>query len=639
MVAGVGRDQEPAYTQEELEQLDIIREVLMSMPAKDRWRAGNEALRALWPDVLDYIRHTYVIKTKVIGERVLFKPNYAQRRMWDDVIEPAIRANRPLRVIILKARQLGFSTFIQMLFYAWCELESVRNAITVSYSEDSTVELFQKTIFTRRHHWFPWPHRRDRSNKLELTNESSMHAQTAGTDTVGRSHTFHYAHCSEVPMWVDADEAFTSLLQAVPDQPGTCIFIESTARGATGPFYDQWRAAERGESGYAPFFAPWFWDPEYVIDVPVDARRAFEEQMDFDERLLVSQFKLTLEQLHWRRRCIKDKCAGSVKKFQQEYPSTAEEAFLTSGSPCFDAHAVARLAQNARPALWTGEISLLKPRTGGESFECNLVRTPAGHLRIWDHADPGREYVIGADVAEGRVRDKNLSARRKLISYGDRQPDYSSASVVELHTGLHVASWHGTVNPHEFASILHAMGLHFNNALLVVEVNGPGYATVICLVEQMRYPKMYRTRQYAVSEASGLATEFGWRTLPQTREQLMFQITQALDEGNLFTRDAKLIDEMRTMERDPNGLPRAMGSNKDDRVFSFALAMQGRYDVFGGRQERPGTQRAVKRSPDQWVWDHVQAQMEQSARERSGGGAGRRFTSPRHLGDLPRRVL
>lgn len=629
-LAGTGREQEPGYTPDEIQQLEDFRPYLDDAAPELRWSMGQSLLRTMWPDTLDYIRKTHVIKTKRVGERVLFKPNFAQRRFYEEVAKPAIRDNRPIRCVNLKARQLGFSTFYQSLFYEWCDRDSTRTAMTVSYSAESTLELFQKTLFVRRNQWFARPHRRDRNNILELNNDSTFFARTAGTDTVGRGDTYHYLHCSEVPMWPDADEAFTSLMQAVPDQPGTCVILESTARGAADPFYEQWRAAGRGESEFVQFFAPWHWNPEYRREIPDgDYRVRFSASLDLEERRLAERFKLDLEQLFWRRWCIANNCQGSTNKFKQEYPSSAEEAFLTTGSPCFDAHAVAQLADNSRPALWTGDISLLRPE-GGASFGVNMSPAPAGSLRLWDHPIPGREYVIGADVAEGRVRDKGLSARRKLVSYSDRKPDYSAACVIELETGLHVGSWHGTLNPYEYATVLYAIGQHFNNALLVVEVNGPGIATITCLAEQLRYPRLYRTRQYAVMENPGMSTAYGWRTLPQTREQLMFRLTEALAEGNLFTRDGKLIDEMRTMVRDPNGQPRAMGSNKDDRVFGLALALQGKYDVFGGRQERPGaTKPAVHKLPDSDVWAYVNRVLEQSARARSQPTGSSR--PPRHL--------
>lgn len=605
-LAGTEGQQEAGYTPEEIDALCELKKLLEPLDPKSRIEEGRVQLREMWPDDLLYIRKTHWIKTKNPGERVLFKPNYAQQRFYRDVIEKCRKQARPIRAIILKARQLGFSTFMQSWQYEQCDRHPNRTSLTVSYDKTSTEELFQKPIFVRRNQWFTQQCRRDRNNVIELVNDSTFFTRTAGNSSGGRSQTFHHVHCSEIPMWSDADEMLASVLPAVPNREDTSIVFESTAKGATGPFYAEWIKADRGESDFIPFFAPWFWDPDYSLPFPSKGYESeFAGTLNLEERRLMERHDLTLQQLHWRRQKIRDEC-HTVRKFQQEYPSSAEEAFLTTGSPVFDAHAVSQLAGNAVPPLWRGEISLLKPEESGRDPTHHLQSSPAGHLRVWDEPKAKVEYVVGADIAEGRVRDKGLSGRKKIISYSDYQPDYSAACVVELESGLHVASWHGSINTFDFAAVLYAMALYYNQALVVPEINGPGIATVTCLVETLRYPKVYRSRQYAVMQNPGMATQYGWRTLPHTREHLMFRITEALTQGNLWTRDKQLIDEIRTMERDPNGNPRAIGNNKDDRVFALALALQGRYDVFGGQQERPGQDaKPVRREPDAWIWDQV----------------------------------
>jgi hypothetical protein len=614
-VAGMDDQEEPGYTPAEIDYLEEIRTDLLRIPENLRDDQGRQLIRHLWQDPLTYIRKTHFIKTKKPGRVVLFKPNYVQQKLYDAMQVPA-KKNRPVLVVILKARQLGCSTFIQSLFHEWMDREPTRSALTISYSSESTVELFQKTLFVRRNQWFPRRAIRDRGKILELDNDSTFFAKTAGTDSVGRGDTFHYLHCSEIPMWPDADEAFTSAMQCVPSEPATCIILESTARGAVGPFYDEWSKSEDGRSDFIPFFAPWFWDPDYTRPFPSKSYEGeFAASLNLEERRLAERHGVTNEQLHWRRWAIANRCQGSVNKFKQEYPSTAQEAFLTTGSPVFDAVAVNELQHNCVPAIWHGGITLNRDQSQKPTYE--LTEMPAGNLHLWDWPAEKREYVIGADMAEGKVRDKKMSTRRKLVSYSDYQPDYTAGYVIELETGLHVASWHGTINPFDFAFVLYAMGLFYNNALVVPEVNGPGIATVTCLVEQLRYPRVYRARQYALLQQGDLAQQFGWRTLPHTREHLMFRITEAISTNNLFTRDARLVKELRTMERDPNGNPRATGSNKDDRVFALALALQGRYDVFGGTQDRPGNTAAPKQlDPDKRVWDQVYQRMEAIERNR-----------------------
>jgi hypothetical protein len=160
-------------------------------------------------------------------------------------------------------------------------------------------------------------------------------------------------------MWADAGETLNSALQAVPAKPDTSIIFESTAKGAVGQFYDDWRAAEGGRSDYVPIFAPWFWDPEYVLELPsADAENAFGRTLDLVERRLVEQHKLRLAQVAWRRWKIRNDLQGSEAKFRQEYPSTPTEAFLTTGTPVFNADTIESLESNAVRPLWTGDIHL-----------------------------------------------------------------------------------------------------------------------------------------------------------------------------------------------------------------------------------------------------------------------------------------
>ncbi len=203
-----------------------------------------------------------------------------------------------------------------------------------------------------------------------------------------------------------------------------------------------------------------------------------------------------------------------------------------------------------------------------------LTVIPSGRLRIWDHPRDGCEYVIGADMAEGRVRDRSANMRRKLFSYSNEQPDYTAACVIERTSALHVASWHGKVQPDQFVTALFALGLYYHGALIVPEVNGPGVVLVDGLM-RLGYPALYRSRVFNYVDQDPLRDEMGWRTTNINRPLLISRVAEALTIHGI-TRDAKLVDEMRTMEIDANGVARARGHNKDDRVMAFALALQGR---------------------------------------------------------------
>ena len=353
---------EEYYPDREVGELLQLKRALARLPEAERGAAGRAALRAMWPTEQQYIEKTHFIKTKGDDGQVLkqLRFNHAQQRFYDDVICEGRRQNKPIRAIILKARQLGFSTFIQSWMFEQVDRERSRNALTLSYDEPSTNELFGKSKHVYDHSWFARPIKRKSATALELKdNGGAIHARTSGNLSAGRGDTYQIAHFSEVPMWADAGETLTSAKQAIALAAGTAVFIESTAKGAMGEFYDAWCAAEAGRGSYYPFFAPWFWDPAYALAFPTDDHRnAFGRTLDIAERRLVERHKLSLEQLHWRRIKIADDLEGSEAKFRQEFPSDPKEAFLTTGSPVFSADGVAQLEDNATRPAWRGHIHL-----------------------------------------------------------------------------------------------------------------------------------------------------------------------------------------------------------------------------------------------------------------------------------------
>lgn len=352
---------EALYDSRELDKFDEVRGHLNTIQDDgERARYGNRILEAMWPYLDERIQKTHWIATKDVGVVTLFKWNRAQRRFYERIREVE-KQKRPVRVIVLKARQLGFSTWVQSYQWAQCAMHPNRNALTVSFDDVSTIEMFQKVQLIRRRLWFPPEAQRDRGELIELKSGSTFHLRTAGNKSAGRSQTIHSLHLSECAMWDNADEVLTSLLQAVPSKPGTFVVYESTAQGAVGSFYEKWRAAERGESDDIAFFAPWHEDPEYRLEFATsDERNRFGRSLDHSESVLADRHGLTLEQLAWRRWKIRNDCGGSIPKFKQEFPSTASEAFLSTGAAVFDPDAVDALERECHPAAWIGEIELSK---------------------------------------------------------------------------------------------------------------------------------------------------------------------------------------------------------------------------------------------------------------------------------------
>jgi hypothetical protein len=251
-----------------------------------------------------------------------------------------------------------------------------------------------------------------------------------------------------------------------------------------------------------------------------------------------------------------------------------------------------------------------------------LVSGRGGRLQIWDHPKVRSRYSIGADVATGKVRDRTRSARAELYSYSNQRPDYSAVIIVEVETGLHVASWHGYIQPTEFYPVLAALGYYYNNALIVPEINGPGLAVVEGLTLKLQYPNVYRSKVWNKPDSDMMGGDWGWRTSQNTRPILIARVDESVNQEILFTRDKDLIRELRTMQIDETGIPRAKGKDKDDRVFALGLALQGRFELLYGTLNQE-EQASHLSQADQQVWDQIKKQQEASSRGRSASSSNR----------------
>lgn len=247
-----------------------------------------------------------------------------------------------------------------------------------------------------------------------------------------------------------------------------------------------------------------------------------------------------------------------------------------------------------------------------------LIYATNGKLRIWREPTKTEEFVIGADTSEGRVRDRGAGKSKLGASIMTDRPDRSAAVVLEKETGEHVATWHGWIDPVEFAVCLGALGLYYNTALLVPEINSMGVAVVSKLVDDIQYPRIYRSRVIAQVSADPLTNTFGWRTTQANRPLLIARIHEQLNTEQLWTHDPVLIDELRTMEYDEIGVPRARGKNKDDLVMALGMALQGRYELLHGQldeaaEEHPDVDPETKR-----IWSLVQQNLHGTDRSRPG---------------------
>ena len=496
----------------------------------------KEVRKRLYSDFPYYAKAALRIRTKA-GQIEPLTLNPAQE-ILDAAVSKQMKAEGKIRIIILKARQQGLSTYTGGYLYFSVSQQKARKAMVITHHADSTRALFDMT--KRYHENCPEalkPHTKYSSRK-EISFDvldSSYVVATAGGDSVGRGETLTHVHCSELAFWPKntAPDIWNGLIQAVPNTENTAVFVESTANGVSGVYYDLWRGAVEGKNGFVPVFIPWFTDPTYREEAPDNFERTPEEEE------LCETYDLDNEQLMFRRRKV---AQNGIDLFKQEYPSEPDEAFLTTGRPVFN------LEQLTKALNTTRDVEQRLALEAGEFAENNR-----GELTTYRKLVPGEQYVIGADVAMG-------------INNGD----YSVAQVLDSKK-RQVATWRGRVHPDYFAEILQALGFYYNEALIIVENNGHGILTCTRLGKDYAYPNFYT--EVVIDKLTDKETvKLGFTTTAKTKPLIIDELRADFRDDAIELNDKVTIREMLTYVVSQSGAMEAEHGCYDDCVMSLALA-------------------------------------------------------------------
>lgn len=497
------------------------------------------------------------------GKKVPFEINIHQKAI-NEAIERQREEGKPVRIVVLKPRKTGSSTYSEGELFR-CVLFHPADALIVSKDQKSTDYLFE--IARRFYDSLPEDERPilDRSNVRELrfkprsTDElaGSIFVATAGRDTTGRSFTPLYLHCSEVAFYPEAEIVMTSLLNSVPDTPESMVIIESTANGMGGYFHRMWELARNGSSGFEAVFLSWKNFVKYSMAVP-DAR-LFELSLNPTEKKLRKQHDLTLEQLYWRRWTIATKLNGDEEKFRQEFPLTAEEAFLTSGRGRLDREIIQQW-QTSDPIK-----GFLQSESDYDQKRLAFIPSKEGWLSVWRRPQSGHQYVIGADVAEGIETEG--ATREDLY-------DHCSADILDAGTGEQVAQIHGDFEPDEYGRMLAMVGKWYNTAFIGVERNNNGQTTLNELGHTDYPTASIFSRTFTPDGGRYSTPQQGWLTTVVTRPNLINRLAQGIRERAFIVNSARTQQECLSFVIKKNGRVEAQSGSKDDCVISLGIALE-----------------------------------------------------------------
>lgn len=504
---------------------------------------------------MDYIENCLKIKTKS-GTVVPFRLNDAQRKLYA-VAKRQQDAGKPVRLIILKARQLGFSTLTEGLIFHACATRKNVNALIVAHREDATANLFRMSKLFYDELPAPVKPMLRASNAQELVFEnpsklrserearpglrSRIRCATAGGRGIGRSDTLQCVHLSEYAFWPDGADGKAStlagILQAVPSLPGTMVVIESTANGFED-FKERWDAAVAGENDFEPVFFAWFENPDYSMPVVPGTEWTPEE------RDLKAAYQLTDEQLQWRRWCIANNCGGSLDMFRQEYPASPGEAFLHSGTGVFDNEQIVLRLER-----------LPEPAGRGEFTDGEWTESETGAITLYELPEDGVPYVLGGDTAgEGS--------------------DYFTAIVIDNVSGRIAAKLRQKYSEPEYVRQIYELGRFYNDALVAIETNFSTYP--VMKLQEMEYLNQY-SREREDTYTRQMKKSYGFRTDRQSRPRAIANLVEVFSSHPEWFTDRELLEEMLTFCYNEDHRPEALAGKHDDLVMGAAITYAVRH--------------------------------------------------------------
>lgn len=441
------------------------------------------------------------------GQLVPLVANAAQRRFEE---------LRGRQNIVLKARQMGITTWVAGRFFLKTILRPGTLTLEVAHTQAAAESIFR--MVQRMWEELPeelrkGPLARGRANVRQMTfpkMDSEYRVGSACEPNVGRGLSLQNLHCSEVGRWPGDAGATLAGLRAALTPDGELV-MESTPNGAYGGFYQEWSA---GAAELVRHFLPWWLEPAYA-GAAIAAERLTEP-----ERLLMERHGLTAAQIGFRRGL--EAQYGGLRA--QEFAEDAETCFRATGTCCFEVEALElRMQETDAPR---------QIRRGGA-------------LEIWLGPTPGCKYVVAVDPAGG-----------------GEDGDFAAAQVVELRTGLQCAELQERLRPAELARVAAELAREYGGAALAVERNNHGAAVLAYLETRERYAAIWR--------AGG--GEPGWLTTAASKPEMIARLGSLLEQTPQRFMSRRLLAECRTFVAGERGRTAAAGGAHDDLVMAMAVA-------------------------------------------------------------------
>lgn len=562
------------------------------------------------------------IKRKGGGDDVLFVLNRAQRKLVA-ALEEMRRAGDPVRLILLKARQWGGSTCVQ-LYMAWLQLvhEKGLNSLIIAHQRAATDEI--KDMFDRMLKNYP---EEEFGNECDDGDERKGKAGRGGgkkTENVGgagaafrvihrnckikvgtaeipnacRGGDYNLVHCSEVGLWKSTqkktpEDIVRAATSGVLLRPMTMIVYESTANGTGNFFHKEYEAAKNGESQFKALFVAWYEIEQYVLPFKDDAERENFARQLYEGREAAHALSdrrqpgaylwwlwgkgATLEAIRWY---VSERAKYSDHGLMAaEYPSDDVEAFVHSGARVFDRYKVEELRRECRAPMMRGEVDG-DTAYGEKSLENVRFNEDAnGALAVWADREVFRdEYVADRYLVVVDIGGRSQAADWTVIAVFDRI-GMAGGGKPEI-----VAQWRGHVDFDLLAWNAARIARYYDNALLVIESNtlethdplrsGESEQSSF-LLNRLRdaYPNLYARKQSEEEIRQGAPVRYGFHTNVATKPMIISMLVQAIREGLYVEHDENCLTEFLAYEQRQNGSYGALPGHHDDMLMTRAIGL------------------------------------------------------------------
>lgn len=486
---------------------------------------------------------------------------------------------RPCLIMILKPRQKGASTIAEAVCYRHMRMHENLNGALMGDVQSTSDKVFEMFRTYAKEDAYPYADGNPNIMKdLDLTDEITLGSgskwwkETAGSSNAGRSGTVQVLHLDEVAYFPSSDtkDPTTAVLGAFyKEGPMSLGFATSTAKGAVGWFHDTWW----GDNDWLKVFAAWFEFKDSITPFPSpNARAQFERTMTRDEIEEQILYKVSPEQLQWRRKKIQTDYKGDTGKFRQEYPSSEQGAFLSSSRMRFDASSVSAMMVWAQTNDTRETGNLRQQIAGGAS---TWMPDQQGSVHRWEEPVFGRKYLISVDVCTGK--DQQIggttanpdwhSVQVWRQAFMNEEGVYRKPALVMLH--------HSREDIDILAEIIAAMSAYYGQCLVVPEVNNCGLALVKALVRLKvnvfrRQAHVQRRKQETEEEK---LEAFGWLTDKMTRKWMIDEVAPIIRQEGVEIKAPEVLQEIQSFVIDDNGNAKAAPSKHDDHVMGMCIGI------------------------------------------------------------------